>query len=146
MANSGRLSEVASIYAHSKGIDSPIIHGPGRNNIPQPRAVDKSAGSKLNGASFDSKRFDAGFKSAWAANDRGQKYVDLGGKAILADVQKTVDKNLENVQKKQIEKAVHNLSQPINANLGEAFAGLYEVAWNFGWSNVDPNETARELM
>ena len=146
MANSGRLSEVASIYAHSKGIDSPIIHGPGRNNIPQPRAVDKSAGSKLNGASFDSKRFDAGFKSAWAANDRGQKYVDQGGKAILADVQKTVDKNLENVQKKQIEKAVHNLSQPINANLGEAFAGLYEVAWNFGWSNVDPNETARELM
>ena len=146
MANSGRLGEVASIYAHSKGIESPIISGPGKSNIPQPRAVDKSVGSKLKGAPFDSKTFEDGFSSAWAANDRGQRYVDQGGKAILADVQKTVDKNLENAQKKQIEKAVHNLSQPINANFGEAFAGLYEVVWNFGYSNVNPNETARELM
>lgn len=130
MANQGEqgLGQVASIYAHAKGYESPIIQGPGRNDIEKPQTLDRSAEqAKLTKpAGMDEGKFDGRFDAVHDANAKGAERVAAAHEADKVDLQETIDSNDKKAYQRNLDHAIEQLRKDEDSEPGQGASNMIQ--------------------
>ena len=130
MANQGEqgLGQVASIYAHAKGYESPMIQGPGRNNIEKPQTIDRNAEqAKLTKpAGMDEGKFDGRFNDVHDANAKGAERVAAAHEADKADLQETIDSNDKKAYQRNLDHAIEQLRNDEGSEPGQGASNMIQ--------------------
>lgn len=130
MANQGEqgLGQVASIYAHAKGYESPMIQGPGRNDIEKPQTLDRSAEqAKLTKpAGMDEGKFDGRFNDVHDANAKGAERVAAAHEADKADLQNVIDSNDKKAYQRNLDHAIEQLRKDEGSEPGQGASNMIQ--------------------
>ena len=130
MANQGEqgLGQVASIYAHAKGYESPMIQGPGRNDIEKPQTLDRSAEqAKLTKpAGMDEGKFDGRFNDVHDANAKGAERVAAAHEADKVDLQETIDSNDKKAYQRNLDHAIEQLRKDEGSEPGQGASNMIQ--------------------
>lgn len=130
MANQGEqgLGQVASIYAHAKGYESPMIQGPGRNDIEKPQTLDRSAEqAKLTKpAGMDEGKFDGRFDAVHDANAKGAERVAAAHEADKVDLQETIDSNDKKAYQRNLDHAIEQLRKDEGSEPGQGASNMIQ--------------------
>lgn len=130
MANQGEqgLGQVASIYAHAKGYDSPMIQGPGRNDIEKPQTLDRNAEqAKLSKpAGMDEGKFDDRFNAVHDANAKGAERVAAAHEADKADLQNVIDGNDKKAYQRNLDHAIEQLRNDEGSEPGQGASNMIQ--------------------
>lgn len=130
MANQGEqgLGQVASIYAHAKGYESPMIQGPGRNNIEKPQTIDRNAEqAKLSKpAGMDEGKFDDRFNAVHDANAKGAERVAAAHEADKADLQNVIDGNDKKAYQRNLDHAIEQLRNDEGSEPGQGASNMIQ--------------------
>ena len=130
MANQGEqgLGQVASIYAHAKGYDSPMIQGPSRNDIEKPQTLDRNAEqAKLSKpAGMDEGKFDDRFNSVHDANAKGAERVAAAHEADKADLQNVIDGNDKKAYQRNLDHAIEQLRNDEGSEPGQGASNMIQ--------------------
>lgn len=130
MANQGEqgLGQVASIYAHAKGYESPMIQGPGRNDIEKPQTLDRNAEqAKLTKpAGMDEGKFDGRFDAVHDANAKGAERVAAAHEADKVDLQETIDSNDKKAYQRNLDHAIEQLRKDEGSEPGQGASNMIQ--------------------
>lgn len=130
MANQGQqgLGQVASIYAHAKGYDSPMIQGPGRNDIEKPQTLDRNEEqAKLTKpAGMDEGKFDGRFDAVHDANAKGAERVAAAHEADKVDLQETIDSNDKKAYQRNLDHAIEQLRKDEGSEPGQGASNMIQ--------------------
>lgn len=130
MANQGEqgLGQVASIYAHAKGYDSPMIQGPGRNDIEKPQTLDRNVEqAKLSKpAGMDEGKFDDRFNAVHDANAKGAERVAAAHEADKADLQNVIDGNDKKAYQRNLDHAIEQLRNDEGSEPGQGASNMIQ--------------------
>ena len=130
MANQGQqgLGRVASIYAHAKGYESPLIQGPGRNDIEKQQTLDRNAEqaklTKL--AGMDEGKFDGRFDAVHDANAKGAERVAAAHEADKVDLQETIDSNDKKAYQRNLDHAIEQLRKDEGSEPGQGASNMIQ--------------------
>ena len=130
MANQGQqgLGRVASIYAHAKGYESPLIQGPGRNDIEKQQTLDRNAEqAKLTKpAGMDEGKFDGRFNDVHDANAKGAERVAAAHEADKVDLQETIDSNDKKAYQRNLDHAIEQLRKDEGSEPGQGASNMIQ--------------------
>lgn len=145
MANQGQqgLGQVASIYARAKGYESPMIQGPGRNDIEKPQTLDRNveAAKLTKPTGMDEGKFDGRFDAVHDANAKGAERVNDAHEANKGDLQKIIDSNDKKAYQRNLDHAIEQLRKDEGSEPGLGASNMIQRTLDWAKSlATSPNE------